>query len=807
METDTEIKESRLFKIVPFAVFFAALAFSLWCDSVGWRNPIIDSFAFRQTQTAISSFWMLHGAPWLAYETPVLGPHWQIPFEFPLFQWLVALAAKILATPLDQTGRAISIGFWCLTLLSVYLLLGRFHLIRAYRLVFISLMLISPLYLFWSRTFMIESAALFFSSAYLAAVVASLDEDSWYLPLLGCVMGIFAALVKITTFIGFGYAAFALVMTDWWFRSKFKFTAEAVKKHVISFTCFALLPLVGGIIWVRYTDQLKRANPIASAYLQSSSLEGWNFGNLLQRVSSKLWIDAFYRRMVPDILGSSAALWLFIIGLITGLLLLRGRGKRKYFYLSAASFTLFLSVMLTFTNLHLVHSYYQYSNGIFLVGAAGLLIIGLIDQKGVWRLSGVALFAFIGITALNRYFDSYYPIQSKDLNDAPAMQVAAAIRDMTGPNDLIVVEGYDWDSTLPYYSWRRAYMDWPNADYDFFYTERNLKNLRGYKVGGLVACNDAPQKRDFLSQELAQLHFTSMPVFENQLCEIYGPAVGLLPKLPGKYASYKERAGGSCNMESINGESTSNGGIAVNTNSPLTLSGWAIDAVAKQLPEALFVRIRARDGKTFYGRVFQRIYRPDVAKSLGNARYLMSGYGVGLDISKLVSGKYSIALLLASSDGNIAVCGGAGKPISVAKGPLIPESSTVDRADLVDLGSSKSYSFDGIDGNRYSGSLITIQQGTRAISYNGWAIDLNARMPASAVMLLVNGHLASISHYGDVRDDVAQAYKNTAYINSGFHGSLDTSTLKVGKYELSLKIISADGHGYYTGGRWELIID
>jgi hypothetical protein len=35
-----------------------------------------------------------HGA-WLKYEDPVMGPPWSLPFEFPLYQWIVAESVRL----------------------------------------------------------------------------------------------------------------------------------------------------------------------------------------------------------------------------------------------------------------------------------------------------------------------------------------------------------------------------------------------------------------------------------------------------------------------------------------------------------------------------------------------------------------------------------------------------------------------------------------------------------------------------------------------------------------------------------------
>src|SRR5262249_12586239 len=82
------------------AVLFAvALIHALWAMRIGWDNGIYDAFGFRQTQTAMSTYYMLHGGPLFAYETPLFGYPWAIPIEFPLYQWIVAGLVAISGLP------------------------------------------------------------------------------------------------------------------------------------------------------------------------------------------------------------------------------------------------------------------------------------------------------------------------------------------------------------------------------------------------------------------------------------------------------------------------------------------------------------------------------------------------------------------------------------------------------------------------------------------------------------------------------------------------------------------------------------
>jgi hypothetical protein len=139
----------------PAMIALAVAAAWLGCVvlAMRWRQPLIGMHSFRQTQTAITSYSILHGGPWLAYETPVLGPPWSTPFEFPLYQLLAAGLVRSSGIALDSAGRLLSYIFLLLTIIPAR------SLARAYRLkpdvvwIFAILLLASPLYLFWAPPF------------------------------------------------------------------------------------------------------------------------------------------------------------------------------------------------------------------------------------------------------------------------------------------------------------------------------------------------------------------------------------------------------------------------------------------------------------------------------------------------------------------------------------------------------------------------------------------------------------------------------------------------------------------------------
>src|SRR5690349_3116714 len=88
-------------------MFAVTLVWAVYTAALGWNNGL-SIHNFRQTQTAITSYYMIRGGPFLKYETPVFGVPWSIPFEFPLYQWIVAKASVSFDLSLESAGRAVS---------------------------------------------------------------------------------------------------------------------------------------------------------------------------------------------------------------------------------------------------------------------------------------------------------------------------------------------------------------------------------------------------------------------------------------------------------------------------------------------------------------------------------------------------------------------------------------------------------------------------------------------------------------------------------------------------------------------------
>lgn len=150
-------------KYIKFSVILlAAGVFAFWAFSAD--RPLFDHFGFRQNQTAMTAQWFDVKNPirgLFFYETPEFGAPWMVPFEFPLYQGVVAILSHRSGFSLTTTGRLVSGLFFLAALIPLWFLVREMRLGLRFFFFSVVLLLFSPLYLYWSRTFMIESTAVF----------------------------------------------------------------------------------------------------------------------------------------------------------------------------------------------------------------------------------------------------------------------------------------------------------------------------------------------------------------------------------------------------------------------------------------------------------------------------------------------------------------------------------------------------------------------------------------------------------------------------------------------------------------------
>jgi hypothetical protein len=417
---------------------------------IRWNRPLIGMHSFRQTQTAITTYWMLRGGPWLAYQTPVVGPPWSIPYEFPLYQLCVAAMVWMTGMMLDAAGRLLSYICLLLTIFPVRSLARSYRLSANTPIVFAVLLLASPIYLFWGTAFLIETMALLCGFAFLAATAHAARTGDQRTIALGAICGCLAALCKITTFVPF-YGLAGLILLDALLRTPRELHASAPR--VIE--CGAAIMIPPPLLfwnWDRFADAQKLRNPIGRFMASTAPLmHAWNFGTWSQ-VFSRAMI-ATLMRSLSDTLGIAALAILIVLIVVTVYLRIL---QRKEMILIVSGAGAFLLPYVIFPNLHIIHNYYDAANAIFLLCTVAI-VLGRVFAGGRHRLAWGCLLLILGSQLI--WFRARFLAEIMNPSGVGLIAIAEKIKSNTLPDTTIMIYGDEWSPVIPYYAERRALME------------------------------------------------------------------------------------------------------------------------------------------------------------------------------------------------------------------------------------------------------------------------------------------------------------------------------------------------------------
>jgi hypothetical protein len=472
-------RRERLLQRVLLGMLILACGYGL---AVLWRGlfqPLLDQYSFRQTQTAFSTYWLVRGGPIFAYETPVAGFPWSIPFEFPLYQMIVALLSRS-GLPLEAAGRVVSFGFFVGCLWPMHVLFRALRFDSTAFLCVAILFLLSPIYVFWSRTFMIETCAVFFSLCWLAYLARYLREPRPIFMAFATVAGVLGILVKATTFPAFAVLGGIIFLRESYMTWRDQFPAGGIRVMLLAAVAVAA-PFLIGVLWTVYSDSVKADNEFGML-LTSRAVAEFTFGTWDQRISSALWRDAILDRTLTNTFGYATVPAVVLIGATLS--------RREYAYPALAAVLAFLVPFLVFTNLHVVHGYYQTANAIFIIAAVGLGLASVISAKQ----TGIAL-AFLATIAAGQllYFRSAYAgLLTQNFSADREFRIANIAKSATEPDAGLIVIGDDWSSAIPYYAQRKslALPNWVPVSLWQQTLATPQKFLDGDRLGGVVFCAD-----------------------------------------------------------------------------------------------------------------------------------------------------------------------------------------------------------------------------------------------------------------------------------------------------------------------------
>ncbi|HEY5893574.1 MAG TPA: glycosyltransferase family 39 protein [Chthoniobacterales bacterium] len=462
------------------------LALVLQHVRIGWDSPITEAHAWRQTQTAVTAYYLVGHPFHLAYETPLLGPPWSTPMEFPLYQLATARLVDLTSMNLVSAGR--TVGLFCFFVAAVPLwgiariLSGSPTLAVGGATLFLS----SSFYGFWSRTFMIESTSLLFSLAFLWAFMTAWNRRSWRWAVLAMGLGALAGLAKSTSFALFMAAAVIFAVSTRWRCWRESLSSEGFTRTIrlASREVVLMIVILGGALtatawWVSYSDGIKAENPLAVG-LVSNALSSWNFGTWDQKLDLATWkliagraLASIGERIPVLVLLSIAATAVWSSG--------------RYRFTFLACLGLFLLGPLVFTNLYYVHDYYFNANLIFGLGALWFGSLALIQSEHVSvRIAGGIFLLFCVVVQLVDYPRRYESLIASNPDDENTafLKMAERVRKTTPAGSSIVWITTKAAPVVPFYGERRALCLTPGPETAA--TSQAVQNLTGHQVSAIV---------------------------------------------------------------------------------------------------------------------------------------------------------------------------------------------------------------------------------------------------------------------------------------------------------------------------------
>lgn len=409
------------------------------------NDSINESYAFRQTQTALVIRQFIRGGFDARTPLPVFGPDSLVPFEFPAFQHLASLVARALEIDAGTAGRLTSLVWFQIACVAGYLIARRTFGTRAG---FVALVLgqALPFGLQWGVASLIEFMPV---ALMLVAVAALLRRPTPAVIFVASLVTALAALIKVTTFVTLAPMLLLVILAqgEGGLRTR-------VRTLTLRSVAAVALPsgsgLVAAALWTSFADRVK-AGQASTAWLTSSALRTWNFGTLDQRLD-------------PEVIWSMASDWASIIPFaVLPLLLIPAllhTTKRLEF---AAVGLAAVTGPLLFTNLYFVHNYY-YSAVFLPIVILTAASIGEITSLTVQRTPGragapiaIALTVVILLAGQESSIARGH-LQGWWRGERAAPGAAAVIARLTPADGVVITVGCDWNPTLAYFSDRPFHM-------------------------------------------------------------------------------------------------------------------------------------------------------------------------------------------------------------------------------------------------------------------------------------------------------------------------------------------------------------
>ncbi len=489
------------------AFFWLALTVNLLVATHHLGMGNLAGHEFRQTQTALSILFIQRDDDFsLAYPTPLFGPPWSIPMEFPLYQWTVAGVSNLTSWTIPFGARFVSLACFYLTLPAIYLLLRRWRLSLGSSRLCLALILLTPVYVFYARTVLIESMALMASIWFLWLFDRMCRHPNLGWTVTAALAGGIAILVKVTTFIPWCAAA-AIIGLCWSWREWKIGGIRALSKTVGWGVLVASVPGCSILGWLHFTDAIKALSP-GGSNLVSSALSGVNFGGWQDRVGGES-LNSLAREMSKGTLPW----WTLLLVIAGGMFTFRQAGKKSMILVLWFGATLML-----FPVLYHRHDYYFYAVAVLPVCALGVILDQWLHHRIMKWVSVVGLTGIL-ISQAASYHRNYWPYQNLVSNGGTGLN--NFMKDMLPLNSAIVVMGQDWAPVVPYYTQRRGIMIRQDVENSNEKLVMHLANLEETEVSALVVTVPQERNPDAINLITQSLGLESDPSVTHSNSDVY----------------------------------------------------------------------------------------------------------------------------------------------------------------------------------------------------------------------------------------------------------------------------------------------
>ena len=508
---DAKAPPSHWRRKLPLVVLFVlALLLHLRLATLNWNAGFLVGHEFRQTHTAIIAFYIDQENRFsLHYTTPLFGKPWSVPMEFPLYEWSVVIVSRAAGLPLYEAARTVSLACFYLTLPGLYLLLGCAGMAPVRRLLVLTLTLVCPAYIFYSRAFLMESMVLMCSVWFLAAFVRALRDQKLAWAVLCAAAGAGAGLIKSTTFFVWLFPAALYGAWRLWGAIRAGSGWSVVGRTLAWGVGTAVIPCLATIWWVKYTDALKIHHPSGHIFASRELTDG-SFGlyGLAYRFDPGIW-----RHLLAN--WREAIMWPWLIAgvVVLGAVCLR---RQRWPILGATG--LFLFPQFLFPMAYALQDYYFYACAVFLLVAVGYVLTGVLESRlpawSRWLIVGIPLAAMLAA-----YRTDYYRGQIVWSNGGWGF--TDALRVYIPEDSVIVVSGADWAPLIPYYSQRKALMIRSGLEKNAAYQERAFSDLDNELVGALIMVGEERNNQALIQRAVEHFALDKSPTFSTPVADIY----------------------------------------------------------------------------------------------------------------------------------------------------------------------------------------------------------------------------------------------------------------------------------------------